>query len=201
MQTSRALSVSIDFMPKPKPDEVIRHEVVLGRAEREILRDLQLSYTTNRLLSPFTNLSPSGALLLGGTGLFFLDYILDNIGLDPDWREIIAEMTPEGVKDWFETQNLVLGGIGAIIGGLLTRSPSGARAGFLAGLGLAELAEDEGDPLYMDDSDTVLGLVDPDLEKSREIWFALLQMRQVVFAGVAVATADRNGNSSPTGSN
>ena len=188
-------------MPKPKPNEVIRHEIVLGRAEREIVRDLQLSYTTNRLLSPFTNLSPSGALLLGGTGLFFLDYILDNIGLDPDWRAIIADMTPEGVKDWFETQNLVLGGIGAIIGGLLTRSPAGARAGFLAGLGLAELAEDEGDPLYMDDSDTVLGLVDPDLEKSREVWFALLQMRNVVFQSVAAQTADRNGNSSPTGSN
>ena len=185
-------------MPKPKPNEVIRHEVVLGRAEREIVRDFQLSYTANRLLTPFLSLSPSGALLLGATGLFMLDYILDNIGLDPDWREIIADMTPEGVKDWFETQNLVLGGIGAIIGGLLTRSPAGARAGFLAGLGLAELGEDPDDPLYMGDEDTVLGLVDPDLTKSKEIWLALLQMRTVL--GIAVANQEAQ-NSSPTGSN
>jgi len=127
-------------MPKPKPDEVIRHEIVLGRAEREIVRDLQLSYTANRLLSPFTNLSPSGALLLTGSGLLLLDYVLNDIGLDPDWKAIIADMTPEGIADWFETQNLVLGGIGAIIGGLLG-GPFGAAVGGVGGGIVAEVGE------------------------------------------------------------
>ena len=120
-------------MPKPKPDEVIRHEIVLGRAEREIVRDLQLSYTFNRISSPFTNLSPSGALLLSGSGLLLLDYVLDNIGLDPDWKQIIVDMTPDGIKDWFETQNLVLGGIGAILGGLFG-GPLGAAMARLASI-------------------------------------------------------------------
>ena len=31
-------------MPKPKPDQVIRHEIVLGRSEREIIRDSQTLY-------------------------------------------------------------------------------------------------------------------------------------------------------------
>ena len=31
-------------MPKPKPDQVIRFEVVLGSVERDLLRDLRTSY-------------------------------------------------------------------------------------------------------------------------------------------------------------
>ena len=31
-------------MPKPKPDQVIRHEIVLGRSERELIRDAQTLY-------------------------------------------------------------------------------------------------------------------------------------------------------------
>ena len=31
-------------MPKPKPDQVIRHEIVLGRSERELIRDAQTMY-------------------------------------------------------------------------------------------------------------------------------------------------------------
>ncbi|AXH79279.1 MAG: hypothetical protein [Circular genetic element sp.] len=33
-------------MPKPKPDQVIRHEIVLGRSEREMIRDAQTLYAT-----------------------------------------------------------------------------------------------------------------------------------------------------------
>lgn len=29
-------------IPKPKPDQVIRHEIVLGRSEREIIKDFQI---------------------------------------------------------------------------------------------------------------------------------------------------------------
>ena len=136
-------------MPKPKPDNIVRHEIVLGRAEREIVRDLQLSYTFNRAVSPFTNLSAGGALFLSASGLLLLDYILDNIGLDPDWKAIIADMTPEGIADWFEAQNLVLGGIGAILGGIIgaalipvVGAPIGAAVGGVAGGVAAETAED-----------------------------------------------------------
>jgi len=170
-------------MPKPKPDEVIRHEIVLGRAEREIVRDLQLSYTFNRLSSPFTNLSPAGALFLSGSGLLLLDYVLDNIGLDPDWKAIIADMTPEGVKDWFETQNLVLGGIGAIIGALFG-GPIGAAVGGVAGGVVAEGAEHiaETGPAWMTpESDT------PEEKYADKLWLGLLQFRTTL--GIVAAQA------------
>jgi hypothetical protein len=169
-------------MPKPKPDEVIRHEIVLGRAEREIVRDLQLSYTFNRVSSPFTNLSPAGAVFLSGTGLLLLDYLLDNIGLDPDWKEIITDMTPEGIKDWFETQNLVLGGIGAILGAILG-GPVGAAVGGVAGGAVAEVGED------------IAGAAQAQIDRStaeREeftsrFWLGLLQLRATV--GIVAAQA------------
>ena len=36
-------------MPKPKPDQVIRHEIVLGRSEREIIRDAQVLYAAKNV--------------------------------------------------------------------------------------------------------------------------------------------------------
>jgi hypothetical protein len=183
-------------MPKPKPDEVIRHEIVLGRAEREIIRDLQLSYTFNRISSPFTNLSPAGALFLSGTGLLLLDYLLDNIGLDPDWKEIITDMTPEGVKDWFETQNLVLGGIGAIIGAIIGTpfglTGVGAVVGGAAGSGVAEGVEYAFETA--DEADALPAWADPTPDVKTEerklaesFWLGLLQLRAT--AGIVAAQA------------
>ena len=98
-------------MPKVKPDNVIRHEIVLGRADRELLDTAVTAYTANRVITPFTSLlsSTSGLLLLSGLGLAYLErYLPEN------W----SEMTQEGVFDWFETENLVVGGIGATAGGI-----------------------------------------------------------------------------------
>jgi len=127
-------------MPKPKPDNVVRHEIVLGTAERQIVRDVQTAYVINRIASPFTAMTPSGFALTGATLLFLIDYVLDHLGLDPNWREITSEMTPEQLNDWLETQNLVLGGIGAIIG-LILGGPVGAGIGGVAGGAVAEVGE------------------------------------------------------------
>ena len=126
-------------MPKPKPNEIVRHEIVLGRAERQIVRDLQTAYSINRIASPITNMSAAGFIVAGGAALLIVDYILDNLGLDPNYREIIEDMTPEQVNDWLESQNLIFGGIGAIIGGILTGgNPFGVAAGGVAGGAVAE---------------------------------------------------------------
>ena len=127
-------------MPKPKPDNIVRHEIVLGTAERQIVRDAQTAYSINRIASPITNMSASGFVVAGGAAIVVIDYILDHLGLDPNWREIIEEMSPEQVSDWLESQNLVLGGIGAIIGLLLGGIP-GAAVGGVAGGVVAEGAE------------------------------------------------------------
>tara|TARA_Y100000361_G_C11158640_1_gene345759 strand:+ start:1331 stop:1840 length:510 start_codon:yes stop_codon:yes gene_type:complete len=126
-------------MPKKSPDQIHRHEIVLGRAEREMVRNtlesLQFkNYSTPVVagLSDVTFTLTISALLGLGIGA-----ILDRSGIDPDWRTIIADMTPEQIKDWFETQNLVGGGIGAIAGALLG-GPFGAILGGVAGSATVE---------------------------------------------------------------
>jgi len=39
-------------MPKPKPDQVIRHEIVLGRSERELIEGALVAYQVNRIATP-----------------------------------------------------------------------------------------------------------------------------------------------------
>ena len=39
-------------MPKPKPDQVIRHEIVLGRSERDLLDSALMAYSFNRVATP-----------------------------------------------------------------------------------------------------------------------------------------------------
>jgi len=128
-------------MPKPKPDNIVRHEIVLGRAERELLDTATTAYTANRVLSPFATLlsSTAGLLLVGGLALAYLErYLPEN------WEE----MTQEGVFDWFETENLVVGGIGATAGGIfgsifgLPGIAAGATAGGIFGGIVQETAEE-----------------------------------------------------------
>ena len=41
--------IGSDYMPKPKPDQVIRHEIVFfGRSERELISDGLLAYQVNK---------------------------------------------------------------------------------------------------------------------------------------------------------
>jgi hypothetical protein len=43
-------------MPKPKPDKVIRHEIVLGRSERDMLEGWFSSMTFNNVATPTVDL-------------------------------------------------------------------------------------------------------------------------------------------------
>jgi len=132
-------------MPKPKPDNIVRHEIVLGRSERELLDTATTAYTANRVLSPFATLlsSTAGLLLLSGLALSYLErYLPEN------W----PDMTDSQLFDWFETENLVVGGIGATAGGLLGAIfggpfaaftvPAGAAAGGIFGGIVQETAEE-----------------------------------------------------------
>jgi len=40
------------IMPKPKPDQVIRHEIVFGRSERELIEGALVAYQVNRIATP-----------------------------------------------------------------------------------------------------------------------------------------------------
>lgn len=126
-------------MPKPKPDQVIRHEIVMGKAERALLTDTLGAYQFNKISSPIVaglsdvTFVATVAAVLG----YSIGQILDEMGLEPNWREIVSEMTPDQIEDWLETQNLKVGGIGALIG-LFLGGPVGAAIGGVAGGAVVE---------------------------------------------------------------
>ena len=66
-------------MPKPKPDKVVRHEIVLGRAEREMLDTAIAGMTFNRVATPavalLSDVSALTAiiLVLEASGIIALD--------------------------------------------------------------------------------------------------------------------------------
>lgn len=128
-------------MPKPKPDNIIRHEVVLGRAERELLDTITTAYTANRIMSPLTQLlsSNAGLLLVATVLLGYLErYLPEN------W----PDMDDSQLADWFEVQNIALGtagfGIGGVIGAIFGGLPGaavGAGVGAVGGTVAAEVGE------------------------------------------------------------
>lgn len=61
-------------MPKPKPDQVIRHEIVLGRSERELISDGLLAYQVNKISTPLVALISdvsAMSLILGGLATYY----------------------------------------------------------------------------------------------------------------------------------
>ena len=61
-------------MPKPKPDQVIRHEIVLGRSERELISDGLLAYQVNRISTPLVALLSDVSamcLIFGGLATYY----------------------------------------------------------------------------------------------------------------------------------
>ena len=61
-------------MPKVKPDQVVRHEIVLGRSERDLISDGIAAYQFNRITTPlvalFSDASAMG-LILGGLATYY----------------------------------------------------------------------------------------------------------------------------------
>ena len=96
-------------MPKPKPDQVIRYEVVLGSTERQVLKDIRSAYVFNRVSAPMVDLaedvltSPRAlATFLTFLGMFFdIPYFPDATDLAQFSEQYQAgkakaEATPEG---------------------------------------------------------------------------------------------------------
>jgi len=151
-------------MPKPKPDNIVRHEIVLGRAERELLDNATTAYTANRILSPLTEVlsSNAGLLLVSTVLLGYLErYLPEN------W----PDMDDNQLADWFETSNIVLGttgfGIGAIIGaffGSVIPGPgtaAGAAIGGGVGAGLGTIGAEVGEAAWENPALGAQGLYGP----------------------------------------
>ncbi|AXH78798.1 MAG: proteobacterial sortase system peptidoglycan-associated [Circular genetic element sp.] len=118
-------------MPRMPVDgeKVIEHRITLGGKERQLLDEFTTAYQVKNIGGTVVQAiaTPAvGALIISGIVLFLNRY------LEPDWKEITKEMTPDQLRDWLETQNLVGYGLGAIIGGLIA-GPFGALFGVAAG--------------------------------------------------------------------
>jgi hypothetical protein len=70
-------------MPKPKPTQVIRHEIVLGRREFEILETLSAATAINKVSEPIVEILKDGTALLAVAGILeaagVIDFIPDDV--------------------------------------------------------------------------------------------------------------------------
>jgi len=107
-------------MPKPKPDKVIRHEIVLGRSERDMLEGWFSSMTFNNVATPAVN------LMNDVTGMITFMSLLATLGFTGVAFTFLAsdDLSVEGVVDSFMTQReqaITAKGLSAVpgIGGLV----------------------------------------------------------------------------------
>ncbi len=109
-------------MPKPKPDKVIRHEIVLGRSERDMLEGWFSSMTFNNVATPAVN------LMNDVTGMVTFLSLLGALGITGVTFTFLVseELSVQGVLDSFMTQRqqaITATGVSAVpgIGGVLGR--------------------------------------------------------------------------------
>ena len=63
-------------MPKPKPNQVIRHELVLGRSEKEMLESVAITKSIDNLVRPTAIV---GGVVVAGFGVYVGYKALKNI--------------------------------------------------------------------------------------------------------------------------
>ena len=68
-------------MPKPKPDQIVRHELVMGRADRELIGGAVAAYQINQVTEPIVEILKDASALLAIAGLLealgYTDFIPD----------------------------------------------------------------------------------------------------------------------------
>jgi len=114
---------------KTKPTEVIVHRIELQQKEREIAEGLAYSLMAKNFTAPLVGIlsSPLALATIVGIWIAYLSRYLGGGWIEQNW-----DATVEEVMDWLEPQNLIVGGLGALIGFLLG-GPLGAAVGGVAG--------------------------------------------------------------------
>lgn len=86
-------------MPKPKPDQVIRHEIVLGRSERELIEGALVAYQVNKIATPAV------ALISDNSAMIWILSIISGI---LGWKYILSpglENAADILGDWQNQYN------------------------------------------------------------------------------------------------
>jgi len=93
-------------MPKPKPDQTIRHEIVLSRPDRELLSDVVVAYQINKVATPLVSLLSDASAMLIVAGL------LEAYGITDLIPNTVYDDIVGGIYDTYQ------GGMAAIEGAL-----------------------------------------------------------------------------------
>jgi len=121
-------------MTKRKPVQVIEYRISLQDKQSEQLDALITAVQVKAFAGPVVELLSSKVAMLGIIGMIL---VAASKYLGLDWEDQVEGKTVEQVADWMETQNIVVGGIFAIIGGLMG-GPWGAGIGFATGVATVE---------------------------------------------------------------
>lgn len=83
-------------MPKPKPDNIIRHEIVLGRSERELLDTIVTANAANKVMTPLVS------LMSDASGMLVFLTILEVLGITDLIPDDLRQTLESGIYDTWE---------------------------------------------------------------------------------------------------
>jgi len=119
-------------MTKRKPDQVIEYRVSLQDKQSEQLDALITAVQVRAFASPLVNILSSPVAMLGIIGVI-LGLASEYLG--PGWEEKVEGKTTEQIADWMEAENIIIGGLFAIVFGILFKRP---WTGYVAGVAVVE---------------------------------------------------------------
>jgi len=119
-------------MTKRKPDQVIEYRVSLQDKQSEQLDALITAVQVRAFAAPLVNVLSSPVAMLGIIGMILA---LASKYLGPGWEEKVEGKTQEQIRDWMEAENIIIGGLFAVVFGILFKSPG---LGFVTGVGVVE---------------------------------------------------------------
>ena len=119
-------------MAKKNPDRVVEHRISLQDKQSEQLDALITAVQVRAFAAPLVNVLSSPVAMLGIIGMILA---LASKYLGPGWEEKVEGKTTEQIRDWMEAENLVVGGLFAVVFGILFKSP---WAGFATGVTVVE---------------------------------------------------------------
>jgi hypothetical protein len=118
-------------MPKPKPDQVIRHEIVFGRSERELIEGALVAYQVNKIATPavalISDISAMTLIFSAIAGYLGWEFIISP-GIDTAdalYSEFINQYQANKEATIEATEDVAVGVAGAAVGAIPGIGPGG----------------------------------------------------------------------------
>jgi len=119
-------------MTKRKPDQVIEYRISLQDKQSEQLDALITAVQVRAFAAPLVEVLSSPVAMLGIVGMILG---LASRYLPVGWEDTVEGKTPSQIRDWMEAENILIGGLFAIVGAILFKSPG---YGYITGVAVVE---------------------------------------------------------------